>query len=71
MKMELKDIAYILGLLVLSVYTAIKERKEWSVRKRLGPNPTRCEDMAKRMKAVEESLEVIDDDIKYILTRME
>ena len=69
--MELKDIAYILGLLVLSVYTAIKERKEWSVRKRLGPNPTRCDDMAKRMKGVEESIVRIEDDIKYIMDRNE
>lgn len=69
--MEIKDIAYILGLLILSIYTAIKERKEWNVRKELGPNPTRCEDMAKRMKAVEESIDLIRDDIKYIMGKTE
>ena len=67
--MEFKDIAYILGILILSIYTAIKERKEWTVRKRLGPNPTRCEDMAKRMKAVEDAIDLIRDDIKYIMDK--
>ena len=55
----------------LALYTTIKGRKEWKVRKRIGSNPSRCEDMANRMKNVEDSIKLLKDDIKYIMGRME
>ena len=69
--MDWLDIVQKAVIFFLSVVTARNARKEWKVKKRLGSNPTRCEDMAKRMKVVEEKIIIMNDDIKYILKRME
>jgi hypothetical protein len=69
--MDWIDLLAKIALAGLTLYTGWNARKEWKVKKRLGSNPTRCEDMAKRMKKVEDSLVLMEDDIKYILKRME
>jgi len=69
--MDWLDIVQKAVIFFLSVVTARNARREWKVKKRLGSNPTRCEDMAKRMKVVEEKIIIMNDDIKYILKRME
>jgi GTP cyclohydrolase FolE2 len=55
----------------LATYTGVKARKEWRVGRRLGKNPARCEDMARRMKDVEADIKLMRGDIKYIMDRME
>jgi hypothetical protein len=71
MEMDWIDLLQKAIIAALAAYTTINARKEWKVRKRLGSNPTRCEDMARRMKGVEDAVTLINDDIKYILKRME
>jgi len=68
--MDWIDIIQKLAIVGLTIYTTIKGRKEWKVRKRIGSNPSRCEDMAKRMKNVEDDISIIKDDMKYIMKRM-
>jgi len=68
--MDWIDIAQKVVIAALAIYTTIRGRKEWRVRKRIGSNPSRCEDMAKRMKNVEDDISIIKDDLEYIMKRM-
>ena len=67
--MDWIDIAQKVVIAALAIYTTIRGRKEWRVRKRIGSNPSRCEDMAKRMTNVEEDIKIIKSDIKYLMDK--
>jgi len=64
------EIGQAVAIAAIAVIVFLERRKERRAkRKGLPPNPERCEDMAKRMKAVEDDIAIIRDDIKYIMDK--
>ena len=65
--MGFRELAYALGIIILAIYTAIKERREWVARKRgLPRNPERCEVHALRLADIEKDITYIQKDIEEI-----
>jgi len=64
------EIGQAVAIAAIAVIVFLERRKERRAKKLgLPGNPERCEDMAKRMKSVEDDIAIIRDDIKYIMDK--